>query len=165
MASSRSLGRRTIGLAALTAVQGACAVFFVVDAGGDFFTEGVSAISVLEAAVALTLCLSTVLSLRELAYARAAAARASRALALAKGAFAEVVEARFADWALSPAEADVAMFLLKGMDAGEIAVLRGSAEGTVRAQLAAVYRKSGVSSRTQFAAIFLDELMETGADD
>ena len=61
---------------------------------------------------------------------------------------------------MSRAERDVATFALKGCTIGEIAALRGSAEGTVRAQLSQVYAKAGVSSHALLMATFLDELVE-----
>ena len=80
-------------------------------------------------------------------------------LAVAAGALSEVVAQRFREWGLTPAEADVAVFALKGCDVAEIAALRGSAAGTVRAQLARVYDKAGVNSRSALATLFLDDLM------
>jgi DNA-binding CsgD family transcriptional regulator len=41
----------------------------------------------------------------------------------------------------------------------EIARLRGSAAGTVRAQLARVYAKANVESHSGLIALFLDELL------
>lgn len=55
----------------------------------------------------------------------------------------------------------MALFALKGLSVGEIADLRGTSEGTVRAQTASVYRKAGVLGRSQLIAIFLDEMVET----
>ncbi|RRN63819.1 LuxR C-terminal-related transcriptional regulator [Caulobacter sp. 602-1] len=60
---------------------------------------------------------------------------------------------------LTPAEADVAIFALKGIEVAQIARLRGSAASTVRAQLARVYEKSGVNSRAGLACLFLEDLM------
>ncbi len=42
----------------------------------------------------------------------------------------------------------------------EIAEARGSAEGTVKAHSAAVYRKAGVTGRLQLLSLFVDELVE-----
>ena len=82
-----------------------------------------------------------------------------RVVAVARGALAEVITARFAEWQLSAAETDVALFALKGCSITEIAGLRGSAEGTVRAQLSRVYEKAGVSSQTMLVALFVEELL------
>ena len=39
-------------------------------------------------------------------------------------------------------------------------VLRGVSEGTVKAQTNAIYRKAGVSGRTQLLALFIDQVVE-----
>lgn len=156
----RAMRRRATILAALVVLQGLCAVFFAGDALGDIRQVGFTAHTVFEGLVTVALAIGTAVTALVMRGTIEAARRAAEALAVAKGAFAEVMERHFADWRLTPAEADVAMFTLKGLDVAEIAEARGSAPGTVRAQLAAVYRKASVSNRTQFAAIFLDDLMD-----
>ena len=89
----------------------------------------------------------------------AEAQRREQALAVAQGALAQHIEARFADWGLTAAESDVALFALKGCDAAEIARLRGAAQGTVRAQLSQVYAKAGVTSQAGLVSLFLDDLL------
>lgn len=90
--------------------------------------------------------------------------RDSAAVATARGAMTELVQLRFSEWNLTRAEADVALFALKGCDITEIAQLRHAAAGTVRAQLARVYAKAGVQSQVQLMALFVDELVDTMAD-
>jgi len=80
-------------------------------------------------------------------------------LRLASGAFMDVLEERFARWELTPAERDVALFAIKGMSTQEIAGLREVSEGTIKAQTNAIYRKAGVSGRTQLLSLFIDDLM------
>jgi DNA-binding CsgD family transcriptional regulator len=77
----------------------------------------------------------------------------------ASGAFAELLDENFDQWALTPAERDVAWFAIKGMSTQEIAALRSTSEGTVKAQSNAIYRKAGVSGRYQLLGLFVDELM------
>lgn len=94
---------------------------------------------------------------------RAALRRTKRAedrLRDASTAFHEVMEARFAEWGLTPAERDVALFALKGMSTAEIAGLRATSEGTVKAQSAAIYRKAGVANRAQLISVFVDHLID-----
>lgn len=81
-------------------------------------------------------------------------------LRLASGAFMAVLEDRFAEWRLTPAERDVALFAIKGYAPTEIAALRNTSEGTVKAQSTAIYRKAGVNSRAQLMSLFIDALME-----
>lgn len=88
--------------------------------------------------------------------------RAEESVRLASGAFLEVLQERFDAWALTPAERDVALFAVKGLSTAEIAGLRNTSEGTVKAQTAAIYRKAGVSGRPQLLSLFIDELMDDG---
>ena len=62
-------------------------------------------------------------------------------------------------WGLTAAERDVAMFSLKGLSLQEIAALRRTSEGTVKAQTNAIYRKAGVNGRPQLLSLFIEELM------
>jgi DNA-binding CsgD family transcriptional regulator len=75
-------------------------------------------------------------------------------------AFGTLLEERFRDWGLTPSERDVAWFTIKGLTIAEIARLRQTSEGTVKAQSNAIYRKAGVSSRTQLLSLFIEDLME-----
>lgn len=84
---------------------------------------------------------------------------AEEKLRRASGVFMELLQERFTDWRLTKAEADVALFAIKGMSTAEIATLRKTSEGTVKAQTNAIYRKAGVSGRTQLLSLFIDDLM------
>jgi DNA-binding CsgD family transcriptional regulator len=85
--------------------------------------------------------------------------KAEESLRLASGAFMDVLQERFDDWELTPAEKDVALFSIKGLSTADIASLRSTSEGTVKAQTNAIYRKAGVSGRPQLLSLFIDELM------
>ena len=74
-----------------------------------------------------------------------------------------LLEERFAEWELTPSERDVAWFTIKGLSIAEIARLRGTSEGTVKAHSNAIYRKAGVSGRTQLLSLFIEDLMERAA--
>ncbi len=87
------------------------------------------------------------------------AAKARAQLRAASGAFMELMQERFSEWGLTPAERDVAFFALKGMSIQEIASLRATSEGTVKAQTNAIYRKAGVSSRPQLLSLFIEDLI------
>lgn len=80
-------------------------------------------------------------------------------LELATGAFNDVLESHFRKWGLSPSERDVAILLIKGLSTAEIAELRNTRNGTVKAQNAAVYRKAGVSGRAELLSLFIDEIV------
>jgi DNA-binding CsgD family transcriptional regulator len=71
----------------------------------------------------------------------------------------EAIDAQFDRWALSAAEREVALLLLKGLSHKEIAEVRSVSEATARQQARAVYRKAGLSGRHDLAAFFLEDLM------
>lgn len=68
------------------------------------------------------------------------------------------IETQFTAWNLTAAESDVAGLLLKGASLREVAVLRRTSEATIRQQAQNVYRKSGLSSRAELSAYFLEDL-------
>ncbi len=58
------------------------------------------------------------------------------------------------------AEASVAELVIKGKSIADIAAARGSAEGTIKTQLNAVYRKAGVSGRSELVSILIGDLLD-----
>ena len=89
----------------------------------------------------------------------ARAEEAEDALRRAQLAFQEVLARRFEEWRLTPAESEVTLLALKGLTGAAIAERRGTTEGTVKAQTAAIYRKAGVSGRPQLMSLFLEEML------
>lgn len=151
--------RQTLLVAAVVAVQAVAAVFFVADALGDYAADGLTAHILIEAVIAFALLAGVFIGAAHVRRLLAEAQRREEALAVAQGALADHIAARFADWGLTAAESDVALFALKGCDAAEIATLRGAAQGTVRAQLSQVYAKAGVTSQAGLVSLFLDDLL------
>lgn len=97
--------------------------------------------------------------MRERNHAEAARDRAETQLRRASTAFRSLLDERFAEWDLTPAERDVALFALKGLSLAQIAVLRDTTEGTVKTQTNAIYRKAGVTGRPQFLSLFIEDLL------
>lgn len=71
----------------------------------------------------------------------------------------EAIDRQFTRWNLSPAEREVSLLLLKGLSHKEIADVRSTTETTIRQQALAVYRKSGLRSRAELSAFFLEDLL------
>ena len=158
---------RNIAIAALLALQFACAVFVLYDLGIGVLGLRVDPMSwalyeAFEVASALGLVLGAGLSAWALKTSRKARDVAESRLRLARGAFSDVLLERFDDWALTPAERDVALMCIKGFSTKEIAALRKTSEGTTKAQTAAIYRKAEVNGRAQLLSLFVDELMGDG---
>ena len=76
--------------------------------------------------------------------------------------FDEYVRSQFAKWELTVAEKDVALLLLRGLNTSDIADLRSVSIGTIKVQAHNVFGKSGVSSRVEFMALFMDEFIDIG---
>jgi len=151
-------------LAGILVIQVLCAAFFVSGIAATVLGLDVAPldwqiVELIEIGAAVGLILGIAVGGIALGQARARTRRAEAALRAASGAFMEVLEERFGDWSLTPAERDVALFAIKGMSTQEIAALRETSEGTVKAQTAAIYRKAGVSGRPQLLSLFIDDLM------
>ncbi|WPY95208.1 helix-turn-helix transcriptional regulator [Limimaricola variabilis] len=69
------------------------------------------------------------------------------------------IAAQFAQWELTETESEVALLMLKGLSHKEIATLRDCSSATVRQHATAVYRKSGLTSRSQLTGFFLEDLL------
>ena len=145
---------------AVIALQAIAAIYFLADAIGESPAQSDGfTLSALDLLVALALLCGIAyggLTLRRLSQ---EAQRHQRAIAIAQGALASLIEERFSEWALSPAEAEVALFALKGCSIAEIAAARGAAGGTVRSQLSQVYAKAGVTGQPMLMSLFLDDLL------
>lgn len=109
---------------------------------------------------AIGLVLGTIMGWSALRQSFLLARDTERKLKDASSAFMKVMQEHFDQWGLTPAESDVALFSLKGMTVNEIAELRGTSSGTVKAQTNAIYRKAGVSGRPQLLSIFIDDLIQ-----
>ena len=70
-----------------------------------------------------------------------------------------MIEGYYRDWGLTASEQDVAGFTIKGYSIAEIAILRGSAPGTVKTHLNAIYRKAGVAGREQLVSLLVEDLL------
>ena len=104
-----------------------------------------------------------ILTRRELRRERAAVRRERERVQALRGAFDTLMMQRFGDWELSPAEIDIALLTVRGLKISEIAQMRGTREGTIKAQLSSIFRKAGVSTRTELLARFMDEFLDLGA--
>ena len=74
------------------------------------------------------------------------------------------VEAEFKRWRLSEAERDIGWLILKGFSFKEIGALRNRSERTIRQQAGAIYGKSGLTSRSELSAYFLEDLFAGKAE-
>ncbi len=157
--------RRNIFVTVVLLVQAVCAIFFVSDIVSSVIGLRTRPISwqtreLLEIGAAVGLILGVVLGAMTLRRTIAQNMQVRDQLRVASGAFLELMEERFTHWELTPAEKDVALFAIKGLSTAEIARLRNTSEGTVKAQTNAIYRKAGVSGRPQLLSLFIEDLMD-----
>lgn len=146
-------------------IQAACVALFVVgivleviNGIPDWRTNKLALL--VRIVVALGLVLGTTLGWRALRHSILKTRETERKLKDASNAFMDVMTEHFDQWELTPAERDVALFSLKGMTVNQIAELRGTSNGTVKAQTNAIYRKAGVNGRPQLMSVFIDDLIQ-----
>ncbi len=157
----------TLALWAVVLIQLICTAFFIWDVGAAYIGIRSAPISwqtreMIEIGAAFGLLTGFVVGLRALIVTMRRNREIEGRLRAASTAFAKLLEQRFTEWGLTPAERDVAWFTLKGFSNAEIAGLRQTSEGTVKAQSNAIFRKAGVSGRSQLMALFLDDLLVDG---
>lgn len=150
------------GLLAVILAQVFCAGFFAIDVMADFSDSEAELNSHLyvETLATLTLALAVVLETRQLMGLLRREAHLEDRVRQQEMTVHQLIEESFKRWSLSPAEYDVAMFLFKGLNATEIAQIRGTSEGTVKAQCSAVYRKAGVQNRAELLMAVMDSLYD-----
>lgn len=152
------------GILVLLTAQIICAVFFLSNVIDDFRSYGLTALQdshmLIETASAVFLWAAILFEIRLLFRLLRRNAHLEHNLSIAQAAMHDVIQAHFEAWDLTPSEQDVATFMVKGMSISEIADLRGSAEGTVKAHMHAIYRKSGTHNRGEVLSLLIDSLME-----
>ena len=160
-------------LAALAGIQVFCGTVFGIDivyeSHLELFNEAkISAIEAIHLIVeTIAVCLLFFgyrLAYRELKLLQSSDAKNARMLKCLRGHFDEIIEAQFFKWNLSSAEKDIALLSLRGSRISDIAKMRHTSEGTVKAQLSAVYHKSSINSRTELLAFFMDEFLDYSSD-
>ncbi|MDF2232236.1 helix-turn-helix transcriptional regulator [Albimonas sp. CAU 1670] len=150
-----------MGLVALIGLQALAALFFVADVTADLAAgEGADPHALVELAAVALLVAGVGLMGAELRRVLSDQARMDDQIALAAGAFQQMLDRRFEDWRLTPAEREVALFALKGLNIARIAELRGAREGTVKAQLSSVYAKAGAAGKHELLAGFVEDFLD-----
>lgn len=147
----------------LLVLQTVCALFFAADIAADLFGSGEFLGTVSHLAFELVAVVTLVVSIAVASWAiRRVMIRQRRMeanLRAASGALVDLLEEYFDSWSLTPSERDVALLALKGLSIAEIARLRHTKEGTVKAQCNAIYGKAGVTGRPQLLSLFIEELL------
>ncbi|MEP3277771.1 MAG: helix-turn-helix transcriptional regulator [Stappiaceae bacterium] len=155
-------GKR-LGLWALFSLQLVCALLLLGEAFADIagFDQpvGTADNDAFEYVIVFALLLSLVFTGFELRKVFNRQAKIEGQLKMASGAFSKLLGEHFDEWGLTPSEKDVALLAIKGLSIAEIANLRQTKDGTIKAQCNAIYRKAGVTGRPQLLSMFIEELM------
>lgn len=146
---------------AMIAVQVICAIVFFVDVMRDVAALGGPDWGLLpEALASLALFIGIAFEAVYLAQLLRRKASLERSVGLASSALHGVIESHFEEWKLTASERDVATLMVKGLSISEIAGVRGSAEGTVKAHLNAIYRKANARNRAEVLSHIMDTLID-----
>ncbi len=145
---------------ALIAVQIVCAGVFLADVLGDASEQtAMSWALVPEALACIALFLGIGFEAVFLSELLRRKASLERSVKLASSELQSVIERHFDEWKLTASERDVAALMVKGLSIAEIAKVRGSAEGTVKAHLNAIYRKADARNRAEVLSNIMDALI------
>jgi len=140
-----------------------CEAFFLLDVLADLFQIDISTSwidhSMIESitVVALTMAL-IIIGLQILRLLREHRV-AQNSVKVASGELMSVISERFKAWELSSSEMDIALLLIKGFTAQEIADLRNTRPGTVKSQSSTIYQKANVRGRNELVAFFVEDLL------
>ncbi len=155
--------RLSYALVVLIIVQTLCAVFFVYDVLIDALAHVSNRADNIHLFVEIVATIGLALAIFfEISYLRSLLernAQIERGMRVATGALHDVIEEYFSEWSLTPSERDVALFTIKGLSIAEIAELRDSRDGTIKAHLNGIYRKADVSGRSQLISLLVEDLI------
>jgi len=77
--------------------------------------------------------------------------------------FDRILTRKFEEWELTEAQKDIALLSARGESISQIAEIRDTRGGTVKAHLHKIYKKASVSSRTELLAVLIDEMLSSQA--
>jgi len=146
---------------ALIAVQTACAAIFFLDVVRDIATPGGMDWHIFPEAMAVfAMLLGIAFEVYYLLHLLQRKASLERSVGMASAQLQDIIQNHFDDWKLTASERDVAALMIKGLSISEIAGVRGSADGTVKAHLNAIYRKSNARNRAEVLSHIMDALID-----
>lgn len=140
-----------------------CEIFFLVDVFADFFRIDIDNLWVDHQSIEIVSTLALLFALfvigMQIRWLLQEHRIAQDTVQVASGELLDVIYRKFNDWGLSPSEHEVALMLIKGFSAQEIADLRSTRPGTVKSQSSAIYQKAEVRGRNELIAYFVEDLL------
>lgn len=141
-----------------------CEAFFLLDVAADIFQIDISTSWVDHSLIELIATVSLALALVVIGFRIKLLLRKHRdaqdSVKVASGELLAVINSRFEEWNLSPSENEIALMLIKGFTAQEIANFRATRPGTVKSQSSTIYQKAGVRGRNELVAYFVEDLLQ-----
>ncbi|MFQ5437986.1 MAG: helix-turn-helix transcriptional regulator [Paracoccaceae bacterium] len=163
MALFLGINGKRLGLVVLIVAQVLCGAFFIADSIKDYaaIRQGLPASShfVVELVATLTLASAIFLEILYLKLLVERNERIEQGMRIATGALKDLIDEYFVSWGLTPAEREVALFTIKGLSIADIAGVRNSRDGTIKAHLNGIYRKADVTGRTQLLSLLVEDLI------
>lgn len=83
-----------------------------------------------------------------------------RVMGYAQG-LSSAIEDQFRSWGLTHSEKEIGFLILKGLSTKEISQIQFIQDKTVRHHCSSIYKKSGLSGRSELSAYFLEDLLIT----
>ncbi|MCP4933026.1 MAG: helix-turn-helix transcriptional regulator [bacterium] len=140
-----------------------CEAFFLLDVAADMFQIDISTSwidhSMIELIIAFSLAPALIIISLQIIRLLRAHQEAQDSIKVASGELLAVIHDKFEKWQLSPSECEIALLLIKGFTAQEIADLRNTRPGTVKSQSSTIYQKVGVRGRNELVAYFVEDLL------
>ena len=140
-----------------------CEAFFLLDVVADIFQIDISTSwidhSMIELITAFSLAPALIIIGLQIIRLLRAHSEAQNSVKVASGELLAVIDDKFKKWRLSPSECEIALLLIKGFTAQEIADLRNTRSGTVKSQSSTIYQKAGVRGRNELVAYFVEDLL------
>jgi len=144
-------------------IMAICEAFFLIDVFADVFYIDINTSwfdhTTVEFISAVTLALALVVIGIQIARLLREHRTAKDSVQVASGELLGVIYNRFEEWQLTSSESEIAMLLIKGFSAQEIADMRNTRSGTVKSQSSAIYQKAGVRGRNELVAYFVEDLL------
>jgi len=138
-------------------------LFFLMDVSADLFHIDISIPwfdhGVVELVSVISLAVALVIIGRQIRRLVHEHHDARESVKVASGELLTVIYDKFKHWQLSPSEREIALLLIKGLTAQEIADMRNTRPGTVKSQSSTIYQKAGVRGRSELVAYFVEDLL------
>lgn len=147
-------------LLSLILMQMFCATVFISDVVADFASDDSHWHRSVEALASVSLLICIALETSFLIGLLQRKSNLERTLSATSRAVQSIIEEHFDRWRLTASERDVASLTVKGLSISEIAGLRGSAEGTVKSHLNAIYKKSASRNRAEVLSHIMDAMID-----